>query len=102
MRRLRGARNGDDVGALRVQPRQRQLPHCDMLAVSQSLHGLHEAEVLLEVALGELGRHLAVVEAFKCRRVETLDGAGEEATAQRRIRNNLDACERNNINRLGV
>ena len=87
VRGLGGAGDGDHIGALGVQPGQRELPHGDALAVRDGLHGVDEVQVVVEVALGELGGDLAVVHQLS----GALDGAGEEAAAQGRVSHDLDA-----------
>lgn len=67
--------------------------HRAALAIRQRLRGIHQAQVLLQVALSELGHQLAVVEALERGGVQASDGAREEAAAQRRVGHDFDAYQ---------
>lgn len=83
--------DGNDVRSLCVQPGEGQLPHRAPLAVRQRLHAVHQRQVALQVALGEFGVDLAVVVLAQRGGVQGADGAGQEAAAEGRVGNDLDA-----------
>jgi hypothetical protein len=80
-----GARNRRDVVALREQPGQRDLGRSDSYLSGNGSNLVDDAQIALEVLAGEARVRLAPVVVGEL--LGRADLAGEEAVAERRVRN---------------
>src|SRR5712691_8127436 len=83
------ARDREDVGAAREQPRERDLRGSGPAFRRDRLDGFHELEVLLEIARPEA--RLLAPDVVRRDVVYLPDVSGEEASPERRVRDKTDA-----------